>query len=123
MSGYWPGSPPENSLQAAHTGGPFSPPAAGTLHRSLGAICIVWHVTSGPRSGARYHRVMCRSVKTLRRADADASDEEIRAAALQFVRKVSGYRVPAQRNTVAFEAAVDEITAASRRLLDGLVAR
>jgi hypothetical protein len=64
---------------------------------------------------------MCRSIKTLRRVDEPATDEEIRAAALQFVRKVSGYRVPAQRNTEAFELAVEEITAASRRLLDGLV--
>ena len=64
---------------------------------------------------------MCRSIKTLRRADDPATEEEIRAAALQFVRKVSGYRVPAARNADAFDAAVDEITAASQRLLDGLV--
>jgi hypothetical protein len=64
---------------------------------------------------------MCRSIKTLRRADDPATDDEIRAAALQFVRKVSGYRVPAARNTEAFDLAVDEITEASRRLLDGLV--
>ena len=66
---------------------------------------------------------MCRSIKTLRRADDPVTEDEIRAAALQFVRKVSGYRVPAQRNTVAFDSAVDEITEASRRLLDGLVTR
>ena len=64
---------------------------------------------------------MCRSIKTLRRADEPATEEEIRAAALQFVRKVSGYRVPAARNADAFDSAVDEITAASQRLLDGLV--
>jgi hypothetical protein len=64
---------------------------------------------------------MCRSIKTLRRADDPATEEEIRAAALQFVRKVSGYRAPAARNADAFDAAVDEITAASQRLLDGLV--
>jgi hypothetical protein len=64
---------------------------------------------------------MCRSIKTLRRADDPATEEEIRAAALQFVRKVSGYRAPAARNVDAFDAAVDEITAASQRLLDGLV--
>jgi hypothetical protein len=45
----------------------------------------------------------------------------VKAAALQFVRKLSGYRVPAARNTETFDAAVDEIAAASRRLLDGLV--
>jgi hypothetical protein len=64
---------------------------------------------------------MCRSIKTLRRADVPATEEEIRAAALQFVRKVSGYRVPAARNADAFDLAVAEITAASQRLLDGLV--
>ncbi len=64
---------------------------------------------------------MCRSIKTLRRADDPATEEEIRAAALQFVRKVSGYRTPAARNAEAFDSAVAEITAASQRLLDGLV--
>ena len=66
---------------------------------------------------------MCRSIKTLRRADEPATDDEVRAAALQFVRKVSGYRVPSQRNGPAFEAAVEEIAAASQRLLDGLAIR
>jgi hypothetical protein len=65
---------------------------------------------------------MCRSIKTLRRADAPATDDEIRAAALQFVRKVSGYRAPSRRNAEAFETAVDEVADASRRLLDALAA-
>ena len=60
---------------------------------------------------------MCRSIKTLRRPDGPASDEEIAAAALQFVRKVSGYRAPSQRNTKAFDTAVSEVGRASRRLL------
>jgi hypothetical protein len=63
---------------------------------------------------------MCRSIKTLRRADEPATDEEVRAAALQFVRKVSGYRTPSRRNAEAFDAAVDEISAVSRRLLEAL---
>lgn len=63
---------------------------------------------------------MCRSIKTLRRADNPASDEEIAAAALQYVRKVSGYRAPSQRNTKAFDAAVTEVGRASRRLLQEL---
>ena len=63
---------------------------------------------------------MCRSIKTLRRADAPATDEEIRAAALQFVRKVSGYRSPSRRNTEAFDRAVDDVSDASRRLLDAI---
>ena len=61
---------------------------------------------------------MCRSIKTLRRAEEPATDEEIAAAALQFVRKVSGYRVPSQKNRDAFDEAVLEVAAASRRLLD-----
>jgi hypothetical protein len=65
---------------------------------------------------------MCRSIKTLRRADEPATEEEVHAAALQFVRKVSGYRQPSKRNAEVFEAAVDEITDASQRLLDALSA-
>ena len=61
---------------------------------------------------------MCRSIKTLRRPEGPASDEEIAAAALQFVRKVSGYRAPSRRNTRAFDAAVRDVGRASRRLLE-----
>jgi hypothetical protein len=64
---------------------------------------------------------MCRSIKTLRRADEPATDDEIHAAALQFVRKVSGYRHPSRANEEVFEAAVNEIAAVSRSLLDSLV--
>jgi len=63
---------------------------------------------------------MCRSIKTLRRPDGRASDEEVAAAALQYVRKVSGYRAPSQRNTRAFDAAVTEVGRASRRLLEAI---
>ena len=63
---------------------------------------------------------MCRSIKTLRRPEGPASDEEIAAAALQYVRKVSGYRAPSQRNTKAFDAAVTDVGRASRRLLQEL---
>lgn len=66
---------------------------------------------------------MCRSIITLRRPDEPASDEEVRAAALQYVRKVSGYRSPSRRNQEAFDAAVSEISAASRRLLDAVAVR
>ncbi|MCH8994442.1 MAG: DUF2277 domain-containing protein [Chloroflexi bacterium] len=66
---------------------------------------------------------MCRSIKTLRRAGPPASGDEIRAAALQFVRKVSGYRQPSRANASAFDGAVDEISAASKRLLGSLVSR
>ncbi len=66
---------------------------------------------------------MCRSIKTLRRAEEPATPEEFHAAALQFVRKVSGYRVPSQRNHDAFDAAVAEIAATSQRLLENLATR
>ena len=69
---------------------------------------------------ARDAGAMCRSIMTFRRSDAPATPEEMRAASLQFVRKVSGYRVPSKANTAAFEAAVDETTASVERLLDSL---
>jgi hypothetical protein len=65
---------------------------------------------------------MCRSIKQLRLPDGPATDEEIRAAALQFVRKVSGYRQPSRRNAEAFDAAVDEIAATTARLLQQIEA-
>ncbi|HET7378971.1 MAG TPA: DUF2277 domain-containing protein [Gaiellales bacterium] len=65
---------------------------------------------------------MCRSIKTLRHADVVATDDEIRAAARQFVRKVSGFSKPTAKHEAAFEAAVDEIAAASQRLLDAVAA-
>jgi hypothetical protein len=66
---------------------------------------------------------MCRSIKTLREGATPASDEEIRAAALQFVRKVSGFNKPASHNEAVFNQAVDEIAASSAKLLDSLVIR
>jgi hypothetical protein len=68
---------------------------------------------------------MCRSIQTLRPPmhEGLATEDEIRAAALQFVRKISGYRKPAAVNQDVFDQAVEEITASSRRLLDGLVNR
>ena len=60
---------------------------------------------------------MCRSIKTLRRADIVATDDEIRAAARQFVRKVSGFAKPSSRHEAAFEEAVDEVAVVSQRLL------
>ena len=65
---------------------------------------------------------MCRSIKTLRTLDVPASDDEVRAAALQFVRKVSGYRNPAPANQAAFDAAVEEVARASQRLLEAVTA-
>ncbi len=67
---------------------------------------------------------MCRSIKTLRQPyTAEVTDADVRAAALQYVRKVSGFRAPAAHNQPAFDAAVEAITAATRELLDDLVVR
>lgn len=63
---------------------------------------------------------MCRSIRTLRGREPAPSGEEVRAAALQYVRKVSGYRQPSRRNAAAFEAAVEEVAAATTRLLAAL---
>ncbi len=64
---------------------------------------------------------MCRSIHTLYNVEPAVSEEEIRAAALQYVRKISGYRKPSQANEDAFERAVDEVARASAKLLDALV--
>ena len=66
---------------------------------------------------------MCRSIKTLRNTEIPATEEEIRAAALQFVRKVSGYRKPSKVNEEAFERAVEEVAEATHKLLNELGAR
>lgn len=63
---------------------------------------------------------MCRNIKVLRQAERTPTDEEIQLAALQFVRKVSGYRQPSRKNSTAFEQAVVEVSAATRRLFDQL---
>jgi len=64
---------------------------------------------------------MCRNIHTLHNFEPAATDEEIHAAALQYVRKVSGQNKPSKANTEAFERAVQEVAAATERLLDGLV--
>ncbi|MFI1157521.1 DUF2277 domain-containing protein [Streptomyces sioyaensis] len=67
---------------------------------------------------------MCRSIKTLRPpATPEVTDEDIRAAALQYVRKVSGFHAPAAHNREVFDQAVDAVTAATRELLGGLQIR
>jgi len=63
---------------------------------------------------------MCRSIKVLRRPDTPATPPEISAAALQFVRKVSGFHKPSRANQEAFDAAIREVAAATERLLDTL---
>jgi len=64
---------------------------------------------------------MCRSIKTLYNFEPPATEHEIRAAALQFVRKLSGFNVPSRANEAAFERAVEEVSASAARLLESLV--
>jgi hypothetical protein len=64
---------------------------------------------------------MCRNIRTLFNFEPPATDDEVRAAALQFVRKVSGFTKPSQANAAPFERAVDEVAAAARTLVDALV--
>ena len=64
---------------------------------------------------------MCRNIRTLHNFAPPASDEEVHDAALQYVRKISGSNSPSKANAEAFESAVEEVTAATRRLLDSLV--
>ena len=63
---------------------------------------------------------MCRNIKTLFNFDPPATDEEIRAASLQFVRKLSGFNAPSKANEAAFDQAIDEVAAVARRLIDAL---
>ena len=84
-----------------------------------------WY-TPGAQSTSDSHRRMlhgmCRSIKTLRTGPVPASDDEITAAALQYVRKVSGYRKPSTANEAAFEAAVAQVAEASKQLLEAVAA-
>jgi hypothetical protein len=64
---------------------------------------------------------MCRNIKTLFNFDPPATDQEIQASALQFVRKLSGFNKPSKSNEAAFDRAVEEVAAVARRLLDSLV--
>jgi hypothetical protein len=63
---------------------------------------------------------MCRNIRTLFNFDPPASDDEVRAAALQFVRKLSGFTAPSKANAAAFDRAVEEVSDAARRLLGSL---
>ena len=66
---------------------------------------------------------MCRSIKQLRQPDRPPTPEEIQAAALQYVRKVSGYRSPSRANAAIFDQAVQDIADVTRRLLDNLIVK
>ena len=64
---------------------------------------------------------MCRNIKPLFNFDPPVTDDEVRAASLQFVRKISGFTKPSKTNEAAFDRGIDEVTAAARRLMDALV--
>ena len=64
---------------------------------------------------------MCRNIRTLFNFDPPATDDEIRAASVQFVRKLSGFTKPSQANEAAFDKAIDDVTAVARELIDSLV--
>ena len=66
---------------------------------------------------------MCRSIKQLRQPDRPPTPDEVQAAALQFVRKVSGYRSPSRANTAVFNQAVEEIAASTQKLLESLIVK
>jgi hypothetical protein len=66
---------------------------------------------------------MCRNIRTLHNFEPPATEDEVRAAALQYVRKISGFTKPSQANAEAFERAVDEVAEVSARLLDALVTK
>ena len=77
--------------------------------------------TDSVRWRSEYHGVMCRNIHTLFNFEPPATEDEVREAALQYVRKISGFTKPSQANEETFARAVDEVTAATKRLVDGLV--
>lgn len=79
------------------------------------------HSAEGARTLIDYDRSMCRNIRTLHNFEPPATEDEIRASALQYVRKVSGFTKPSQANVEAFERAVDAVSEISARLLDELV--
>jgi hypothetical protein len=90
------------------------------------ALPIRWGPSTRPTPSEKLHarrQRMCRNIKTLRRTDDPATEDEIRAAARQYVRKISGHRRPSRANQLAFEAAIDEVARASRNLLENLVVK
>ena len=99
-----------------------------TRHQHGGGDTPFWHSAemSGPRKAqpqGRPGRIsdMCRNIRTLFNFDPPATDEEIRAASLQFVRKLSGFTKPSAANQAVFDGAIDEVAGVARRLIDALV--
>ena len=92
----------------------------GPPHRRARSCRCLTSAVNASRSTARYGRGMCRNIRTLFNFDPPATDDEIRAAALQFVRKIAGTTKPARDNAAAFERAIDEVFRASRALIDDM---
>jgi len=88
---------------------------------SAGATTICRNCTSYGKNISQRGITMCRNIKTLHNFRPPATDDEIRASALQFVRKLSGFTRPSKANQLAFERAVDEVARTARELLDALV--
>jgi len=82
--------------------------------------CLSAAVVERKSSGHLYDRCMCRNIRTLYNYEPAASDDEVRAAAVQYVRKISGFSKPSQANAAAFERAVDAVAMASSELMDAL---
>ena len=79
-----------------------------------------WRAEARKAKAAGYNTDMCRNIRTLFNFDPPATDEEIRAASLQFVRKLSGFNAPSKANEEAFNLAIEEVAAVARRLIDSL---
>ena len=111
--------------RASHS--PAMAPAMGPMYRAERPDDHEHDGQYGQRAGQEPFPIvmmagaMCRNIKTLFNFDPPATDEEVRAAALQFVRKLSGFNKPSQANREAFDTAIDEVAQVARRLLDGLV--
>lgn len=90
------------------------------VRRFCALVAIVVSVIFVGASSITDNDAMCRNIKTLFNFDPPATDDEIRAASLQFVRKLSGFNAPSRANQAAFNAAIEEVAAVARRLIDAL---
>ena len=116
-----PGSNSPLAVQELHIGGTagaYGKRARRLFYDKMGRETACRHFAL--RSLAKGNTRMCRNIKTLFNFEPPATDEEVHASALQFVRKVSGFNKPSQGNEAAFNRAVDEVSAAAHRLLTSL---
>src|SRR5207253_6393209 len=118
-----PGRPGQTAAPARRSGGPRVrfPGTTFEVNRLMSGSRRAGTGAAGARTPHRYAKGMCRNIRTLYNFDPPATDEEIRAAAVQFVRKLSGFTRPSKANEAAFDNAVEEVAAVARRLIDSLV--